>query len=235
MKKLIFVSFAIWSMCLQAQIEVKSSIQSVTIALNGAQVFRKTTINYNKGVSKVLIDNVSPSIRNVGIQASSLGNYRIMDVKHVLKYPEPNKIEASVTPAHIQKEMDQLNDSIFHAKLIEENLLLKIETIKKQIDAQKSTLVISSEGINKEILPLQVQVEQLDDQLQKCKIVIPINGTVLTKYAEQNEMALTGKSLYKIADLSTIILRVYISSNQLSQVKLNQKVKGGVSIIAEKP
>ena len=101
----------------------------------------------------------------------------------------------------------------------------QIEIIKKQIDAQKSTLVISSEGINKDVLPLQVQVEQLNDQLQKCKIINPINGTVLTKYAEQNEMAITGKALYKIADLSTIILRAYISSNQLAQVKLNQKVK----------
>lgn len=101
----------------------------------------------------------------------------------------------------------------------------QIEIIKKQIDAQKSTLTISSEGINKDILPLQVQVEQLNDQLRKCKIINPVNGTVLTKYAEQNEMALTGKALYKIADLSTIILRVYISSNQLAQVKINQKVK----------
>jgi len=48
---------------------------------------------------------------------------------------------------------------------------------------------------------------------------------VITKYAEQNEMAVTGKALYKIADLSTIILRVYVSGDQLSLVKLNQKVK----------
>ena len=101
----------------------------------------------------------------------------------------------------------------------------QIEIIKKQINAQKSTLVISSEGISKDVLPFQVQVEQLNDQLEKCKIINPVNGTVLTKYAEQNEMTAAGKALYKIADLSTIILRVYISSNQLAQVKLNQKVK----------
>ena len=100
----------------------------------------------------------------------------------------------------------------------------QIEIIKKQIDAQKSSLVISSEGINKDILPLQVQIEQLNDQLEKCKIINPINGTVLTKYAQQNEMAATGKPLYKIADLSEILLRVYISANQLPQVKLSQKV-----------
>lgn len=101
----------------------------------------------------------------------------------------------------------------------------QIEVIKKQIDAQKSTLVISNEGINKDILPLQVQIEQLNDQLQKCKIINPVNGTVITKYAEQNEMALIGKALYKIADLSDLILRVYITANQLPQIKLNQKVK----------
>jgi len=106
-----------------------------------------------------------------------------------------------------------------------DDISAQIEIIKKQMDAQKSTLVISSEGINKDILPLQVQVEQLADQLQKCKIINPINGTVLTKYAEQNEMAITGKALYKIADLTTIILRVYISADQLALVKLNQKVK----------
>lgn len=101
----------------------------------------------------------------------------------------------------------------------------QIEVIKKQIEAQKSTLVISSEGINKDIQPLQVQIEQLEDQLKKCKIINPVNGTVLTKYAELNEMAATGKALYKIADLTTIILRAYISANQLTLVKLNQKVK----------
>lgn len=106
-----------------------------------------------------------------------------------------------------------------------DDIKAQIEVIKRQIEAQKSSLEISSEGINKDIVPLQVQLEQVDDQLKKCKILNPVGGTVLTKYAEQNEMAVAGKSLYKIADLNSITLRVYISSNQLPQVKLNQKVK----------
>jgi len=101
----------------------------------------------------------------------------------------------------------------------------QIEVLKKQIEAQQSTLSISSEGLSKDIVQLQVQVEQLNDQLAKCKIINPANGTVLAKYAETNEMTTTGKPLYKIADLSNIILRAYITSNQLTQVKLNQKVK----------
>jgi HlyD family secretion protein len=100
----------------------------------------------------------------------------------------------------------------------------QIKVIKKQIEAQKSTLEISTDGINKEVIPLQIQLEQIADQLKKCKIVNPVKGTVLTKYSEKNEMAVTGKALYKIADLSNMILRVYISANQLAKIKLNQKV-----------
>lgn len=101
----------------------------------------------------------------------------------------------------------------------------QIEVLKKQIEAQQSTLSISSEGLGKDVVPLQVQIEQLNDQLAKCNIINPTNGTVLAKYAETNEMAATGKPLYKIADLSNIILRAYITGNQLPQVKLNQQVK----------
>lgn len=101
----------------------------------------------------------------------------------------------------------------------------QIEVLKKQIEAQQSSLSISSDGLGKDVVPLQVQIEQLNDQLAKCNIINPTNGTVLAKYAETNEMTATGKPLYKIADLTNIILRAYITGNQLTQVKLNQKVK----------
>ena len=64
----------------------------------------------------------------------------------------------------------------------------------------------------------------LKDQLNKTHIINPINGTVLVKYVEQNEMASMGKPLYKIADLSEIILRAYITNAQLANLKLGQKV-----------
>ncbi|PZX58089.1 HlyD family secretion protein [Algoriphagus chordae] len=100
----------------------------------------------------------------------------------------------------------------------------QVDLIKAQIQAQKSTLNISTQGISNDASPMEVQIAQLNDQLGKSQIINPMAGTVLTKYAEQNEMTAPGKPLYKIADLSNIILRVYISGNQLSQVKLGQKV-----------
>ncbi|HEY9008021.1 HlyD family secretion protein [Ohtaekwangia sp.] len=101
----------------------------------------------------------------------------------------------------------------------------QIAIVQKQIEALQSSLGITSSSLNEETLPLQVQIEQLNDQLSKCKVINPVKGTVLTKYAEANEMATTGKPLYKIADLSTIILRAYITGDQFAQAKINQPVK----------
>lgn len=100
----------------------------------------------------------------------------------------------------------------------------QVAVIERQIEGQESTLDITSASLNEEVLPLRVQIEQLNDQLSKCRIINEVNGTVLVKYAETNEATSSGKPLYKIADLSKIILRAYISGDQLSQAALNQKV-----------
>ncbi len=101
----------------------------------------------------------------------------------------------------------------------------ELDVIKGQEAAQTSILQTQTSGLVSETLPLKVQIEQINDQLANCRIINEVNGTVLTKYAEANEMASNGKPLYKIADISTLILRAYISGNQLSSVKLNQQVK----------
>ncbi|WP_316809757.1 HlyD family secretion protein [Pedobacter heparinus] len=101
----------------------------------------------------------------------------------------------------------------------------QVAILKKQIAAQESALDITAAGLTKETLPLSAQIEQLNDQLLKSRIINETAGTVLVKYAEPNEMAVAGKPLYKITDLSTIVLRAYITGSQLSGVKTGQKVK----------
>ncbi|MDO9136897.1 MAG: HlyD family efflux transporter periplasmic adaptor subunit, partial [Lutibacter sp.] len=68
------------------------------------------------------------------------------------------------------------------------------------------------------------QLKQVEDLLQKSNIINPVNGTVLSKYTEVNELTSFGKPLYKIADLSTMELRVYVSETQLSNIKIGQEV-----------
>lgn len=106
-----------------------------------------------------------------------------------------------------------------------DDITAQVELLKKQIAAQQSSLGITSESISQNTEPLVVQVEQINDQLGKCRIVNRVKGTVLVKYASVNEVTSPGKPLYKIADISTLNLRAYVNGSQLPQIKLNQKVK----------
>ena len=101
----------------------------------------------------------------------------------------------------------------------------QLDLLNKQYDAAKSSLTITRQGMRSETLPLIAQVEQIQDQINKSIIINPIDGTVLTRYAKQDEITSNGKALYKIADLSEMILRAYINGDQLGQVKLDQKVR----------
>ncbi len=96
----------------------------------------------------------------------------------------------------------------------------KIDVINQQI----RSVEIQNAPVVNELKNIDVQISQLEDQLQKSIIKNPINGTVLVKYAEPNEITSFGKPLYKIADLSTMQLKVYISENQLASIKIGQKV-----------
>ncbi|MDZ7647774.1 MAG: HlyD family efflux transporter periplasmic adaptor subunit [Cytophagales bacterium] len=101
----------------------------------------------------------------------------------------------------------------------------QLDLLKRQYAASQSTLTITKQSLQSETLPMQAQLDQVEDQIVKSQIVNPVNGTVLTLYTKQNEVVNPGKALYKIADLNTIILRAYISGSQLSQVKLGQQVE----------
>ena len=99
-----------------------------------------------------------------------------------------------------------------------------VAVLNRQLNAQQTTLDKTTASVGKETNPLEVQISLLEDQLRKCRIINPVSGTVLVKYVEPSEMAVTGKPLYKIADLSTLILRAYITAGQLSGLKLGQQV-----------
>ncbi len=100
----------------------------------------------------------------------------------------------------------------------------QIALLEKQLAAQLSTLEKNNLGINSESSALDIQVAAIEDQLVKSKIISPVEGTVLAKYAEPGEFASIGKPLFKIADLKLMILRAYITSGQLNSLKIGQKV-----------
>lgn len=128
------------------------------------------------------------------------------------QYREKQRVENLIqVRAANQKQLDDIN--------------AQIAWLETQLEAQKSSLEITWNGIREDISSLEIQIEQLNDQLNKCQIVNPISGTVLVKYAEQSELAIPGKVLYKIADLGNMVFRAYITSDQLTQLQIGQEVK----------
>ncbi|MBF1538091.1 MAG: HlyD family efflux transporter periplasmic adaptor subunit, partial [Prevotella salivae] len=96
--------------------------------------------------------------------------------------------------------------------------------LQRQLAAQNSTLGNSTRSLSAQMGTADVEKLQVIDQLRKCHITSPISGIVLEKYAEQGEFVMTGKPLFKVADIQRLYLRAYITSQQLSKVKLGQRV-----------
>lgn len=113
--------------------------------------------------------------------------------------------------AATQKQLDDING--------------QMEVLQKQLSASQSTLQKSSQNITAQSSAMDIQIEQIEDRLQKSIIKSPITGTVLNKYSEEGELANMGTPLFKIADINNMTLRVYVTNDQLSAVKLNDKVQ----------
>lgn len=123
----------------------------------------------------------------------------------------------------LRRVKNMLKDSAATQKQYDD-IKTQIRVLEKQLSATLSTLDKSTASINNNAEALEAQIAALADRISKCRIVSPIDGTVLVKYAETGELATMGKPLMKIADLDNIYLRAYFTSNQLANLKLGDEV-----------
>lgn len=100
-----------------------------------------------------------------------------------------------------------------------------LQVLRKQLDAQNSTLQNSDRSLTWQSSSVDIQVAQMNDQLAKCHITVPMQGTVLAQYAEAGEFVAPGTPLFRLGDMEQMYLRAYITSDQLADVRLGQKVK----------
>jgi len=110
-----------------------------------------------------------------------------------------------------QKQLDDIN--------------AQIEVLRANYKAKKTSLNISTQAIDAQSEAMGAQIDLINDQLERSKILSPINGTVLVKYAEEGELAAMGKPLFKVADLNRMILRAYVTADQLPKIQTGQDVK----------
>ena len=110
-----------------------------------------------------------------------------------------------------QKQLDDIN--------------AQLAVLRANLKAKKTRLNISTQAIDAQSEAMEAQIDLINDQLERSKILSPIDGTVLVKYAEEGELTGMGKPLFKVADLDRMILRAYVTADQLTQIQTGQLVK----------
>lgn len=101
----------------------------------------------------------------------------------------------------------------------------QLRMAEARLAAQENSLTINSEGIAEQSSTITIQIAQLEDKLRRCRIINPVKGTVLKKYVERGELVAPFRPLYRIANLDTMYLRAYLTSDQISKTRLGQEVR----------
>jgi len=199
------------------EIIVSSELSGKIISLN---IEEGTELTQNQSIG--VIDSVQLFLKKEQLLASQQAvNNRKPDIRKQLATIEQQIATAKTEKKRIQNLL--ASDAVNKKQLDDVNA--QIELLEKQQAATKSTLESSYNSLTDEDKSVQMQIAQLEDQLKKCYIKSPIAGTVLTKYTEMGELTAPGKAIFKIADTKNFILRAYVTSNQLTTVKLGQQVK----------
>ena len=136
---------------------------------------------------------------------------------------------------NLQRELDRAegllrNDAVTSKQVDDiryqkEALEKKMAVTRQQIVVQRSTNANQNRAILSEGNPLRKRAAQLDDLVKRSAIVNPVSGTVIATFAEAGEMAVAGKPLYKVADMRELILRAYVTGEQLPHIRTGQQVK----------
>ncbi|MGW8316828.1 MAG: HlyD family secretion protein [Bacteroidales bacterium] len=108
--------------------------------------------------------------------------------------------------AATSKQVDDINGQVLLLKA----QIAATESQKASVRAERETL--------------DIQILQVEDQLHRCVVMNPANGTVLSKLKEEGEIVLPGQPLYKLANLDELILRAYVSGDRLSLIKVGGPV-----------
>lgn len=129
--------------------------------------------------------------------------------------------------AHQQNECDRISRLLADGAATQkqsDDAVAQLRILRGRLEGLLSTLDKNRSSITESASALQYQKEQIEEQIRKSRIVAPISGTVLLKYAERGEYATPGRPLFKMANLDDIYFRSYFTVSQLAHLEIGQKV-----------
>ena len=201
--------------------KIVGTIDPLSIELQKEQVAASMTALTEK--SNDAAPQISVYKEQIDVQRNQIA---VQKQQLIVLQKEQKRIENLVkAEAATTKQLDDVNGQVSILKKQIEASESSIKVFERQISAQTAVVGIQNRGILSEKGPLEKRMKQLDEQLNRAKITNPIDGTILSKYAESGEITTVGKAVYKVADMSEMTLRAYITGDQLGQIKIDQKVK----------
>jgi HlyD family secretion protein len=201
--------------------QVLGKIDPLSIELQKEQVAASMSALTEKS------NDAQPQVSVLKEQIRTQGNQiAVLQQQETVLQKEQKRIEGLVKlEAATPKQLDDINGQLAVLRKQIHAAESAIPVLERQIAAQEAVVGIQNRGILSEKKPMEKRLKQLDDQLSRTVITNPFDGMILSKYAETGEITTVGKALYKLADLSELTLRAYITGDQLSKLKINQKVK----------
>jgi HlyD family secretion protein len=170
----------------------------------------------NKGAEIVLTDTILFNLQKAEIDAGMRSvSTRLGSVNAQNDILNQQIANLNINIARIE---NMLKDDAASKKQYDD-LAGQVAVLQKQIAAnntQKTSIAV-------ELALFSAKKATLNEQLTRCRVKSPVNGTIIEKYSEAGEITAAGKPLFKIADLSLMRLKVYVSGAQLGSVKTGQQ------------
>lgn len=196
-------------------VSAQSNGQIFQLDINEGAVLKKGTVVGSIDSSQLVwkkrqlisgIESLKAQLPDIGVQIAVL-NARLENA-----YINQKRVkELQNSDAATIQQLDNINNEVLVLQREKESLYTQLNTQTRALLAQ--------------IEPIQMQIAGVNDEINKCIIKAPIDGTVLTKVAQEGEVAGFASPLWVMANIDSLNIRVYISEPQLSEVRLGQKAK----------
>lgn len=231
MKKIfIFITLLIITGCSSGEIKTHASgvFETDDVIISSKSMGEITVLNVNEGdmlQKGTLVGQIDST--QLQLQKKTLEN--------AIVSAESKIVNVEVQLAPLDEEVNKYKNEVERFKRLVassaankkqlDDVTSAFNAARKQREATYDTLTKSNTVILNEINGLKIQIAQIDDNIKKSLIYAPMDGMVLTKYANAFEFAQMGKPLFKMADISTLILRAYVTGDILTQVKVGDEAK----------
>ena len=230
MKKVLYIAVSLLAIACskEAEVDAQGTFEATEVVVSSEATGRILNFDIEEGMTIV----ANQAVGTIDSLQLHLQRKQLLAQQSALltSRPDVKKQVASLREQIVKQKIElrrvenMLSDGAATQKQ-KDDIEAQIKILEGQLEATLSTLSKNTSTINDNSVALEAQIAALDDRISKCRILSPVGGTVLVKYAEAGELASVGKPLMKIADLKNIYLRAYFTSDQLANIKLGDEVK----------